>query len=107
MKQYRRRYVYFELVVQGKPVTDQQLVNAIRKSLMKLYGEVAVADSRIFLQRYDEVSGTGVLQVNERVLERALAASALVYEIDSSRVSFVPKKTSGTIRALTRKTVTS
>ncbi|MCF2137243.1 MAG: hypothetical protein K9W43_08375 [Candidatus Thorarchaeota archaeon] len=106
MKPYRKRYVRFELVMEGDQVTDQQVVNAIRKNLMGLYGEIAVADSRVYLQDYDEETGQGVIQVNEQILERVLAAASLIYSIEATKISFIPKTTSGTIRALSKKRIT-
>ncbi|MHA1771124.1 MAG: Rpp14/Pop5 family protein [Candidatus Thorarchaeota archaeon] len=106
MKIYRKRYVLFELVMQGSQVTEQQLVNAIRKNLMGLYGEITVADSRVYLQDYNEETGQGVIQVNEQLLEKVLAAASLIHTIESTKISFIPKRTSGTIRALSKKMIT-
>ncbi len=68
-----------------------------------LYGEIAVADSRAYLHTYNEETGAGILQVCETSLTKVLASAALIHKIGGTMVSFVPKKTSGTIRALLKK----
>ena len=91
----------FTLHFEGAPVSEKSLVNAIRKNLLSLYGEIAVADSKLFLNEYNEKSGVGILQCTEPMLESVMAAAALLGTVDKTKVSFEPRKTSGTIRSLT------
>ena len=100
MTKDNKRYVRFELHRDGPPVTDRQLSNAIRKSLLLLFGEIVVADSKFFLTEYDEQSGAGIMQCGSRSLSNVMAAASLVSEIDGTKVSFQPKKTSGTLKSL-------
>ncbi len=103
MKQNRKRYISFIVHRDGPPVTGKQLNTAIWKSLLSLYGEVAVSDTRLYLNEFDEDSGIGYLQCNLYRLEHVIAAAALIESIDKTKVSFEPKRTSGTIKALHRK----
>lgn len=100
MKRIRRRYLLFTLHRDGPPVTDKQLINEIRGNLLSLFGEIAVADSKLFLNEYNETSGVGILQCSARVLESVIAAAALVHTVEKTTVSFEPRKTSGTIKSL-------
>ena len=72
MKKGRKRYVLFHLFTQGPPVDDKQLIRAVRESLQSLYGEVSVADSRIYLNEYDIDTGVGIIQCNADSLAQVL-----------------------------------
>jgi RNase P/RNase MRP subunit POP5 len=100
MKGRRKRYLRFCLHREGGPLSGKQLTTEIRKSLLSLYGEVAVADSRLYLSEYNEDSGIGILQCNAAVLEEVITSAVLIGSIGKTRVSFEPKKTSGTVKGL-------
>ncbi|MHA2142353.1 MAG: Rpp14/Pop5 family protein [Candidatus Thorarchaeota archaeon] len=100
MKTRRKRYLQFRLHWDGNPPNAKQLTFEIRKSLLSLYGEVTVADSRFYLSEYDEDSGIGILQCNAKLLEEVISSAVLIGSIEKSRVSFEPKKTSGTVKGL-------
>ena len=102
MKKDRKRYVLFQLFLQGSPVDDKQLIRAIRESLLSLYGEVSVADSRIYLNEYDPDTGIGIIQCNAASLAKVLTSASILGKIDDTHVSFAPKKTSGTLKSLGR-----
>jgi len=103
VKSRRRRYIRFRLHMDGPPVNDKQLASAVRMSLLSIYGEVEVADSRFFLNEYDESSGLGILQCNAASLDNLMTSAVLMSSVDGTSVSFEPKKTSGTIRALKKR----
>ncbi len=100
MKGRRKRYLKFCLHWDGSPPNGKQLTIEIRKSLLSLYGEVAVADSRLYLSEYNEDSGVGILQCNAAVLEKVITSAVLIGSIEKTPVSFEPKKTSGTVKGL-------
>ncbi|MHA1961781.1 MAG: Rpp14/Pop5 family protein [Candidatus Thorarchaeota archaeon] len=100
MKRIRRRYVRFCLFQDGKRIGEKQLATAIRNSMLSLFGEITVGDSRFFLTDYDSESGIGILQCSGHILERTLAAASLIGTIAGTKVSFHPMKTSGTIKGL-------
>lgn len=102
MKKGRKRYVLFQLFTQGPPVDDKQLIRAIRESLLLLYGEVIVADSRIFLNEFDMTTGIGIIQCNAALLTKVLTSASIISKIDGTQVSFAPKRTSGTLKSLGR-----
>ena len=102
MKKGRKRYVLFQLFTQGPPVDDKQLIRAIRESLLSLYGEVSVADSRIYLNEFDMTTGIGIIQCNAASLAQVLTSASIISSIDDTQVSFAPKKTSGTLKSLGR-----
>jgi RNase P/RNase MRP subunit POP5 len=100
MKGRRKRYLWFHLHTVGSPVNDKQLATEIRKNLLSLYGEVVVADSRLYLSEYNKDSGIGILQCNAAVLEQVITSAVLIGSIGKTRVSFEPKKTSGTLKGI-------
>jgi RNase P/RNase MRP subunit POP5 len=69
---------------------------------MSLYGEVSAADSKLYLVEFDAKSGTGILQCTASSLNNVITSAVLIGSIGKSLVSFEPKKTSGTIKALKR-----
>ena len=102
MKKTRRRYLSFHLHSE-KPISDdKQLSTAIWKNLMSLYGEVSAADSKLYLVEFDEKSGEGILQCTAHSLDKIITSAVLIGSIGKKLVSFEPKKTSGTIKALKR-----
>lgn len=68
--------------------------------MLSLFGETIVADARFFLNEYDDRSGTGYLQCNANLLQQLISSAVLIESIEKTKVSFEPKKTSGTIKAL-------
>ncbi|MFW9799303.1 MAG: Rpp14/Pop5 family protein [Candidatus Thorarchaeota archaeon] len=102
MKKKRKRYVRFRLHMTGPVVSGKQLSTAIRTSMLSIYGEVTVADSRFFLNDYDEASGHGILQCSADLLEKVITSAVLLASVETTQVSFEPIKTSGTIRAVRR-----
>ena len=102
MKKGRKRYVLFQLLIQGAPLDEKQLIRAIRESLLSLYGEVSVADSRIYLNEFDITTGVGIIQCNAVSLSQVITSAALIGNIDDTYISFAPIKTSGTLKGLGR-----
>ncbi|MHA2004679.1 MAG: Rpp14/Pop5 family protein [Candidatus Thorarchaeota archaeon] len=100
MKDRRKRYLRFYLHRDGSSLSGKQLTIEIRRSLLSLYGEVAVADSRLYLSEYNENSGMGILQCNAALLEKVITSAVLIGSIEKTRVSFEPRKTSGTLKGL-------
>jgi RNase P/RNase MRP subunit POP5 len=100
MKIRRRRYLRFCLHRDGSPPSEKQLTKEIRRNLLSLYGEIAVADSRLYLTEYNEDSGVGILQCNAALLEKVITSAVLIGSIEKTRVSFEPKKTSGTLKGI-------
>ena len=102
MKKTRRRYLSFHLHSKNSTLDDKQLGSAIWKNLMSLYGEVSAADSKLYLVEFDETSGEGILQCTAPSLDKVITSAVLIGSIGKNLVSFEPKKTSGTIKALKR-----
>ncbi|MHA1906410.1 MAG: Rpp14/Pop5 family protein [Candidatus Thorarchaeota archaeon] len=103
MKDNRKRYLLFKVHRDGPSFTSKQLGTAIWKNLLSLFGEITISDTRLFVNEYDEDTGIGFLQCNLTQLENVITAAALIESINSTKISFEPKKTSGTIKALHRK----
>lgn len=102
MKPNRKRYVLFTIHRDGPSFTDKQLAATIWSNLLSLYGEVGIADSKLYINEYDEQTGIGYLQCNASKLEFVITAASLIKIINGTKISFQPTKTSGTIKALGR-----
>ena len=99
MKEYKRRYVRFQLH-SDSTVDERELLQELRRSLLSVYGEILLADSRLYVSEYDSESGIGIVQCSLQTLEQVLAAAVLIGSINDTKVSFHPLKTSGTIRGV-------
>ena len=97
MINHRRRYVRFE-VHSVSPVDEMELTKSIRKNILFLHGEVALADARFYVNEYDTDTATGVFHCTLKLLEKVIAAAVLVYSVGNQKVSIQPLKTSGTIK---------
>ena len=97
MIDYRRRYVRFR-VHASDTLDEKELAKAIRKSILMLYGEVTLADSRFYINEFDSATGIGIFHSTLRTLDKILASAALVYKVGRTIVSIQPLKTSGTIK---------
>jgi RNase P/RNase MRP subunit POP5 len=102
MKKVRRRYVRFKLHQDGPQIDEKQLSLAIWKSLLSLFGEIQAADSKLYLIEYNKSSWKGILQCTLPSLHQVMAAAAVIGTINETRVSFEPKRTSGTIKGVRR-----
>ncbi|MHA1943732.1 MAG: Rpp14/Pop5 family protein [Candidatus Thorarchaeota archaeon] len=103
MKKSRRRYLSFHLHSDGPVIDDEkQLSNAIWKNLLSLYGEINAADSKLYLVSFDQEKGEGVLQCTLSSLEMVITSAVLIGSVGKTLVSFEPKRTSGTIKGLSR-----
>lgn len=100
MKKVRRRYLLFNLHRDDTIIDEKQLGLAIWKSLLSLYGEIQAADSKLYIIRFDESTGEGILQCTLPSLQQVIAAAAVIGTINDTAVSFEPKRTSGTIKSL-------
>jgi RNase P/RNase MRP subunit POP5 len=96
----RRRYVLFILHSERGSIEEKHLIQAIRRSVLTLFGEAALADSKLYLSKYDSESGRGVLHCALRTLDQVLASVALIAAVDDISVSFQPLRTSGTLKGL-------
>ena len=103
MKRDRRRYLSFQLHSEDSALDDKQVSMAIWKNLLSLYGEVSASDSKLYLVEFDGTLGTGILQCTSNSLNKVITAAVLIGSIGNSKVSFEPKKTSGTIKGLKRR----
>lgn len=103
MKKSRRRYLAFHLHCDGPILDDEKLLsNAIWKNLLSLYGEVIAADSKLYLVSFESDKGDGILQCTLSSLEKVITSAVLIGSIGKTMVSFEPKRTSGTIKGLSR-----
>ena len=103
MKGSRRRYLSFNLYSERPELDDKKLGTAIWKSMLSLFGEVATADSKLYIVEYSEESGHGILQCTTSALDKVILSAVLIGTIGDSLVSFEPVKVSGTIKSLKRK----
>jgi RNase P/RNase MRP subunit POP5 len=102
MRKNRHRYLLFRLHKEKGSIDEKDLSIAIWRSLLSLYGEIQAADSRLYLTEFDEKEGVGILHCNAESLPQVIASAAMIGSINGVNVSFEPKKTSGTIKSLSR-----
>ncbi|MEM2142234.1 MAG: Rpp14/Pop5 family protein [Candidatus Thorarchaeota archaeon] len=103
MRTYRKRHVLVMVHTDGTQITEKKIGNAIIQSILSLYGELTVAMSRFFIDSYDESTGVCIIQCNSSVVDNVLTAMSALSEINGCEVSLDPKRTSGTIKGLLRR----
>ncbi len=100
MRPNRKRYVRFGLHHGDGRISKRQINDALWQELLSLFGESGIADTRLYLNEYDDEEGIGILQCNAVYLEQVIQAAILIRAIDGTPVSFEPLKTSGTLKSL-------
>ncbi|TXT56953.1 MAG: hypothetical protein BAJATHORv1_20551 [Candidatus Thorarchaeota archaeon] len=100
MKTSRRRHILFRIHSSGDIPQGDIIIQILRENLLSLFGEIVVADSKLYLEEFDDAKGRGVIQCDAKTMKEVLAAAAMMYEIGKNKVSFEPVKTSGTLKTL-------
>ncbi len=83
-------------------MTEKQIAKAIWKNVLSLYGEITTSECRLYINEYNKETGIGFLQCTAPHLDHVITAASLLGTIADTKVSFEPKKTSGTLKGLHR-----
>ncbi|MET1128761.1 MAG: Rpp14/Pop5 family protein [Thermoproteota archaeon] len=101
-KRRRRRYVVFQLVVEGDPPEPDEVEKAIVMQVRRLAGDVSLALGNIQLVYYDKSRKVGIIRATNDTKHVVLAALGLVRSVGGRRAVAIPLSTHGTIKRARR-----
>jgi ribonuclease P/MRP protein subunit POP5 len=101
VKEERHRYIQFKIIGSiEKEITEQELLNAIWKSIWNLFGLKEANKIGLWLSHVDFETKLGIIRCSHKTKEIVITALTLIKEISGKRIILSPIKTSGTIRGI-------
>lgn len=100
----RRRYLALRVDC-DEPLGAAALSDAVWNAVLRLFGEVGASQSGLFLVRFDEKTGVGVLRCFHTALPMVRAAVASVTKIGDAKAAVHVLRVAGTLKALSRKAI--
>ena len=97
LRKPRRRYLIFRVVAE-KEVDRESLRKALLTRFRDIIGDLGLSQVNIKLILYEPKSGYGVLRYNHLHRDLVLLCLALIRNINGTRVSLIPYRTTGTIK---------
>ena len=97
-----RRYLGIQVVGQRR-FTDKEVVDAVQKGVLRLYGIMGLSQIEPALIDFDEEEQRGILRCSRDHLRRMRAVLALTTEVSGSAAAVHVEMVSGTIKALRSK----
>ena len=98
----RRRYLVLKVDC-DKPLEAAALSDAVWNAVLRLFGEVGASQSGLFLVRFDEKTGVGILRCFHTALPMVRAAVASLTRISDVKAAVHVIRVAGTLKALSRK----
>ncbi len=101
MKQRKHRWIAFENL--GEPVSAKELISAIKKESIRLYGILRAGDLGFLLVEFNEEKQFGIIRVPLKGLRMLRTIFFFLREINGKRVLLNDLLVSGTIKSLRKK----
>ena len=101
MKQIKHRWIAFENL--GEPISTKELISAIRRESLRLYGILRAGDLKFLLVEFNEEKQFGIIRVSLKGLRMLRTIFFFLREINGKKVLFNDLLVSGTIRSLRKK----
>jgi len=98
----RRRYLALKVDC-DEPLEPSALSDVIWNAVLRLFGEVGASQAGLYLVRFDEKSGVGVLRCFHTALPMVRAAVASITRIGNLKAVVHVLRVAGTLKALSRK----
>jgi ribonuclease P/MRP protein subunit POP5 len=98
----RRRYLAIQ-VRTGEPVEEDDLKEAVWKSVFQLFGEYGASQASLFFVEYNKEKKQAILRCSHRALPLVRASVTCVTSINDKPATLHVLRVSGTLRALCRK----
>ena len=107
-KAMRQRHRYLAVKVDSEhSFEEQDIVNAVWKAVVQLFGEYGASQAGLFLVKYNKQRNQAVLRCTLKALPMVRASIASVTRIKDKPVAFHVLRVSGTLKGILRKTSTS
>lgn len=102
LERIRRRYLL--LKIDGEKLPDEKdFLNALRSSIIRLFGEFGASQTEVFLVEYNPEIKYAIVRCSHKSLSMVRAAIAAITRIAEKSVSIHVLLVSGTLRALRRR----
>lgn len=98
----KRRYLAVKAESE-KPVQGKELLNAVWKAIMQLFGEYGASQCELTLVRDHKQKDYFILRCSRKALPLVRASIASITEIDEKRATVHVLRVSGTLKALRKK----
>lgn len=101
-KRMKRRYL--ALQVEGKQfINERDLMDAIWKALLQLFGEYGASQARLALIEYSSQNKYAIVRCLNKALEMVRASIASITKINAKPTVIHVLRVSGTLKALRKK----
>lgn len=93
-----KRYIVFNIIIEGLPISSNDIEHAVRSSLKDLLGNVwlDIANPRIVFFSFDRREG--IISTTRTGYKAVVASLPLIKKIGESKVLLVPTKTTGSLK---------
>jgi ribonuclease P/MRP protein subunit POP5 len=103
IKRIKRRYLALNIESQ-QPFNEQEAMNAIESSILKLFGEYGASKADIRLIKTNPEKNQLTIRCSHLMLEKVRAAIALTTEVAGKPAAIHVINVSGTLKSLAKKT---
>jgi len=101
-RRVRRRYLALK-VVSEQPVDGRDVIDAVWKAVLRLFGEYGASQASLSLIEYDSQKNYAIVRCSRRALEMVRASVASITEMNERPTVIRVLGVSGTLRALRKK----
>ena len=101
-RRMKRRYLALQ-VVSEQSINERDLMDAIWKALLKLFGEYGASQARLTLIEYNSQKKYAIVRCLNEALEMVRASIASITEINDKPTVIHVLRISGTLKALRKK----
>lgn len=103
IKREKRRYLALR-VVSEQPIDEGTLLNAVKDSVRRLFGEYGASKTNLKMISYIPEKRQFVIRCSHTMLEKVRASIASIIEINDKPTTIHVVGVSGTLKALSKKT---
>jgi ribonuclease P/MRP protein subunit POP5 len=103
IKREKRRYLALR-VVSEQPIDEGTLLNAVKSSVRRLFGEYGASKTNLKMISYLPEKRQFVIRCSHTMLEKVRASIASIIEINEKPMAIHVVGVSGTLKALLKKT---
>ncbi len=98
-KQYRKRYILFEVISNSK-IRSDLIENAILGAIKELFGEFGLSEAHPKLLKEFSKGNKHVLQIDHGYVQKAKLSMAFIKEINKKPIIFKTIKVFGTLKKI-------
>lgn len=102
----RRRYLALK-VESEEPLDRKAISDAVWNAVLRLFGEVGVSQSGLYLVYFDKITNYSVLRCFHKALPLVKAAVASITKIGSQSAAIHVLRVSGSLKSLSKKVTTN